>query len=138
MKITFTDKKPFPYGPFVGSTTPVIQKAQFENCTGAKAHECTEANFGPIGTGPFKVAEFRANDVVSYVANENYRDAAKPSFASATFKGGGDAASAARAVLETGEFDYAWNLRWSRRFSLKWRRPGKVRSSPALAPRWSV
>ena len=48
--------------------------------------------------------------MVSYVANENYRDAAKPSFASATFKGGGDAASAARAVLETGEFDYAWNL----------------------------
>ena len=110
VRITFTAKKPFPYGPFVGSTTPVIQKAQFENCTGAKAHECTDANFGPIGTGPFKVAEFRANDVVSYVANENYRDAAKPSFASATFKGGGDAASAARAVLETGEFDYAWNL----------------------------
>ena len=27
-----------------------------------------------------------------------------------TFKGGGDAAAAARAVLETGEFDYAWNL----------------------------
>jgi peptide/nickel transport system substrate-binding protein len=27
-----------------------------------------------------------------------------------TFKGGGDAAAAGRAVLETGEFDYAWNL----------------------------
>ncbi len=26
------------------------------------------------------------------------------------FKGGGDAAGAARAVLETGEYDYAWNL----------------------------
>ena len=26
-----------------------------------------------------------------------------------TLKGGGDAASAARAVMETGEFDYAWN-----------------------------
>ena len=26
------------------------------------------------------------------------------------FKGGGDAVSSARAVLETGEFDYAWNL----------------------------
>src|SRR6187200_969901 len=25
-------------------------------------------------------------------------------------KGGGDAVSAARAVLQTGEFDYAWNL----------------------------
>jgi peptide/nickel transport system substrate-binding protein len=27
-----------------------------------------------------------------------------------TFKGGGDAAAAGRAVMETGEFDYAWNL----------------------------
>ena len=77
---------------------------------GAKAQECTEQNFGPIGTGPFKVKEFRANDVITFSANEHYRDPNKPAFATATFKGGGDAASAARAVLETGEFDYAWNL----------------------------
>ena len=25
-------------------------------------------------------------------------------------KGGGDAVSAARAVLQTGEYDYAWNM----------------------------
>ena len=43
-------------------------------------------------------------------ANPNYRDPAKPAFATVTFKGGGDAAAAGRAVLETGEFDYAWNL----------------------------
>jgi peptide/nickel transport system substrate-binding protein len=43
-------------------------------------------------------------------ANPNYRDPAKPAFASVTFKGGGDAAAAGRSVLETGEFDYAWNL----------------------------
>jgi peptide/nickel transport system substrate-binding protein len=43
-------------------------------------------------------------------ANENYRDPAKPAFATLTFKGGGDAAAAGRAVMETGEFDYAWNL----------------------------
>ncbi len=43
-------------------------------------------------------------------ANPNYRDPAKPAFATLTFKGGGDAAAAGRAVLETGEFDYAWNL----------------------------
>ena len=48
--------------------------------------------------------------MVTYVANPNYRDAAKPAFASVTLKGGGDAPSAARAVLETGEFDYAWNM----------------------------
>ena len=110
VKIHFGVAKPFPYGPFVGSTTPIIQKAQFQDCMGAKAQECTEQNFGPIGTGPFKVEEFRANDVITFSANENYRDPDKPAFATATFKGGGDAASAARAVLETGEFDYAWNL----------------------------
>lgn len=110
VKINFSVAKPFPYGPFVGQETPIIQAAQFADCTGAAAPTCTDANFGPIGTGPFTVTEFRANDTISLVANEYYRDASKPAFASVTFKGGGDAASAARAVLETGEFDYAWNL----------------------------
>ena len=110
VEVHFGVAKPFPYGPFVGSTSPIIQKAQFKDCMGARAQECTEQNFGPIGTGPFKVEEFRANDVITLSANENYRDPDKPAFATATFKGGGDAASAARAVLETGEFDYAWNL----------------------------
>ncbi len=110
VKITFGVAKPFPYGPFVGTTAPIIQKAQFENCMGAKAPECTEQNFGPIGTGPFKVTEFKANDVVLYVMNERFREEGKPHFSNILFKGGGDAASAARSVLETGEFDYAWNL----------------------------
>jgi peptide/nickel transport system substrate-binding protein len=108
--ITFGVAKPFPYGPFVGSTSPVIQKKQFENCMGAKAPECTTENFGTIGTGAFKVKEFRPNDVVLYEANDKYRVADQPAFSSILLKGGGDAVSAARAVLETGEFDYAWNL----------------------------
>ena len=110
IKITFTGPKPFPYGPFVGAQTPVIQMAQFADCMGAKAPECTDANFYPIGTGPFRVTDFRPNDVISMEANPNYRDPSKPAFATLTFKGGGDATSAGRSVLETGEFDYAWNL----------------------------
>lgn len=110
VKVTFGVSKPFPYGPFVGAQAPIIQAAQFADCLGAKAPECTDANFGPIGTGPFKVTEFRPNDVISFEANDNYRDAAKPAFATVTFKGGGDTAAAGRAVLETGEFDYAWNM----------------------------
>ncbi len=110
IKISFDKPKPFPYSAFVGSTMPILQQAQFKDCVGANAPNCTEQNFGPIGTGPFVVDEFKANDTISMSANPNYRDADKPSFASLTFKGGGDAASAARAVLETGEFDYAWNL----------------------------
>lgn len=110
VKVTFTEPKYYPYSAFVGAQQPIIQKAQFKDCVGAKAPGCTSANFGPIGTGPFVVKEFKPNDVVTYVANPNYRDAAKPAFASVTLKGGGDAPSAARAVLETGEFDYAWNM----------------------------
>ena len=113
VKITFTGPKPFPYGPFVGYFTPILQKAQFENCAGAAAQGCTEQNFAPIGTGPYMVEEFRANDVVTYTANPNYREEGKPYFGRAVFKGGGDAESAARAVLETGEADYAWNLQIS-------------------------
>ncbi len=110
IRITFSVPKPFPYGPFVGAQSPIIQKAQFENCLGERAPTCTEENFAPIGTGPFVVTDFKANDVATFEANPNYRDPAKPAFATVNFKGGGDAASAARSVLETGEFDYAWNL----------------------------
>ncbi|MEM8692405.1 MAG: peptide ABC transporter substrate-binding protein [Pseudomonadota bacterium] len=108
--VTFDKPTPFPYGPFVGGTSPIIQAAQFADCVGARAPECTEANFGPIGTGPFVVDNFRPNDVIQYSANENYRVEGKPAFAQVTFKGGGDATAAGRAVMETGEFDYAWNL----------------------------
>ncbi|MEM7522759.1 MAG: peptide ABC transporter substrate-binding protein [Pseudomonadota bacterium] len=110
VKVTFGKAKPFPYGPFVGGESPIIQKAQFESCQGANAPECTEQNFGPHGTGPFRVTEFKANDTISMEANPYFRDPAKPAFATLTFKGGGDAQAAARSVLQTGEFDYAWNL----------------------------
>ncbi|MCG7624836.1 MULTISPECIES: peptide ABC transporter substrate-binding protein [unclassified Epibacterium] len=108
--VTFEEATPFPYGPFVGGESPIIQAAQFADCLGAKAPECTEANFSPIGTGPFVVDEFKPNDVITLSANPNYRDPAKPAFAKVLFKGGGDATAAGRAVMETGEFDYAWNL----------------------------
>ena len=108
--VNFAAPTPNPYGPFVGGESPILQAAQFADCLGAKAPECTDANFGPIGTGPFVVTEFRPNDVITMEANPNYRDPAKPAFASVTFKGGGSAEDSGRAVMETGEFDYGWNL----------------------------
>jgi peptide/nickel transport system substrate-binding protein len=42
--------------------------------------------------------------------NTNYHQPNRPFFDTIEMKGGGDAVSAARAVLQTGEFDYAWNL----------------------------
>jgi peptide/nickel transport system substrate-binding protein len=108
--ITFSVAKPFPYAAFVSAESPILQKAQFEGCLGVRAQECAAQNFGPIGTGPFMVSDFRPNDVVTYEANPLYREAGKPAFQTVILKGGGDAASAARAVLETGEADWAWNL----------------------------
>lgn len=64
----------------------------------------------PLGTGPYVITEFVPNDLVQLVANENYREANKPFFSNVYVKGGGDAPSAARAVLQTGEYQYAWNL----------------------------
>src|SRR5215207_3356368 len=75
---------------------------------GKAAHDAFLLN--PVGTGPYKVESFSPNDQVVYVINENYREANKPYFETVNLKGGGDAASAARAVLQTGEYDYAWNL----------------------------
>ncbi|MFT7252782.1 MAG: peptide/nickel transport system substrate-binding protein, partial [Paracoccaceae bacterium] len=86
IQINFAAPKPFPYTSFVGSESPIIQAAQFADCLGASAPECTDANFGPIGTGPFVVTEFRPNDVITFSANENFREADLPAFATVTFK----------------------------------------------------
>ncbi len=110
VRVNFEDATPNPYIPFVGAGSPIIQKAQFENCMGARAPECTDANFAPIGTGPYRVVNFRPNDVVEFEANPNYRVPTQPYFQTITWAGGGDATGAARAVFQTGEMDYAWNL----------------------------
>ncbi|MEO0633200.1 MAG: ABC transporter substrate-binding protein, partial [Pseudomonadota bacterium] len=43
--VTFNQPKPNPYALFVGGQSPIIQAAQFADCLGAKAPECTDANF---------------------------------------------------------------------------------------------
>ncbi|MEM7126343.1 MAG: peptide ABC transporter substrate-binding protein [Chloroflexota bacterium] len=107
--ITFENPTPFPYNAFVGANTPIISSVQFADCIGAAAQTCNEQNVAPLGTGPYKVVDFKVNDVVTYERNEFYHG--EPAFfESVVFKGGGDAVGSARAVLETGEADYGWNL----------------------------
>ncbi|MGB7861061.1 MAG: peptide ABC transporter substrate-binding protein [Acidimicrobiia bacterium] len=110
--INFTTPQAYPYTVFVAYLSPVIQRAQFQDCVGEQASACTEQNFAPVGTGPYMVTDLKPEDVVSYEYNPNFRGAAegKPFFTSITLKGGGDAEAAARSVLEIGEADYAWNL----------------------------
>ena len=100
------------------------RKSNSPSCLwGPRRRSAPQANTYPIGTGPFVVKDFKANDTVLLEANPNFRDPAKPAFATLVLKGGGDAASAARAVLETGEFDYAWISQFEPYWS-RWRPAG--------------
>lgn len=104
--VTFKESSLAWYGPFTGSYWGAVLPKHVLDQSGA--NEILRAN--PIGTGPYKVDTFVENDQVTFSINENYREANKPYFATVNVKGGGDAVSAARAVLETGDWDLAWNL----------------------------
>jgi len=107
--VTFAQPTSYPYQIFVTELGMIIQKKQFQDYMGEKAKDAP-GNLAIIGTGPYKVKEFKPGDVVTYDINPNYREANKPFFKEVQLKGGGDATSAARAVFQTGEADYAWNL----------------------------
>ena len=107
--VTYAQPNPNFYQWGVGTGNGILQQAQFGASRGAKAKDAP-GNLKPIGTGPYQVVEFRPGDVVRYALNENFRDPAKPYFKTVTLKGGGDATTSARAVFQTGDVDYAWNL----------------------------
>ena len=109
VKITFDQPTPYPYTAFVSTGAPIISEAQFAGCVGDAAAACESENTGPLGTGPYRVVSFEPNQEAVYERNPHYRgDPAY--FDKVIIKGGGDAPSTARSVLEAGEADYAWNL----------------------------
>ncbi|MBD2502152.1 peptide ABC transporter substrate-binding protein [Anabaena azotica] len=109
VKINFRKPNPAWSQPFVGLNGMIIPRHIFEKFNGSNAREAP-GNLLPVGTGPYKVVEFRPGDTIIYEANSSFREANKPFFKRVELKGGGDATSAARAVLQTGDVDYAWNL----------------------------
>ena len=109
VEITFEAPTPYPYSAFVSTGAPIISRAQFADCVGAAATTCDAQNTAPLGTGPYRIVDFKANDQAVYERNPFYRGDA-PYFDRVVLKGGGDAISAARTVLEMGEADYAWNV----------------------------
>ena len=109
VKITFEAPTPYPYQAFVGAGAPIISRAQFADCIGAAATTCEAQNTAPLGTGPYRIIDFKANEQAVYERNPFYRGPS-PYFDRVFLKGGGDAVSAARAVMERGEADYAWNI----------------------------
>jgi peptide/nickel transport system substrate-binding protein len=110
VKLTFNDPTLAWYIPFSTSFGGQVYPGHLWNYDPKNTDYINTFRSNPTGTGPYKVNTFAENDQVTYVINENYREANKPYFKTVNMKGGGDAASAARAVLQTGDYDYAWNL----------------------------
>ena len=107
IKVVFTNPNPFWMNPFAGTSTGYLYPKHILE-GGKEAHDAFLS--APVGTGPYKIESFTPNDEVRYVINEHYREPNKPFFSSIYLKGGGDPAAAARAVIQTGEYDFAWYL----------------------------
>jgi peptide/nickel transport system substrate-binding protein len=109
VKVVFNKPQPFWSDAFCGNRGMIIPKHLFEPYRGAKSREAP-TNLKPVGTGPYRFVDFKPGDVVRGEISASYHVANRPFFDQIEMKGGGDAVSAARAVLQTGEYDYAWNM----------------------------
>ena len=109
VRVRFSKPTPYWADPFVGTVGMLIPKHLFDGYRGAKSREAP-TNLKPVGTGPYRFTDFKPGDMVRGTLNPNYHLPNRPHFDSIEMKGGGDAVSAARAVIQTGEFDYAWNM----------------------------
>jgi peptide/nickel transport system substrate-binding protein len=109
VKVTFKQVTPAWYSVFIGSAGLILPEHLYKNYNGAKAREAPY-NLIPVGTGPYQVVQFKPGDSVIYQPNPYFREPEKLNFARIEIKGGGDATSAARAVVQTGEADFAYNL----------------------------
>lgn len=108
VRLRFAQPTPYWAEPFVGTRGLMIPRHVFDAYRGAKSRDAP-GNLKPVGTGPFRFTSFVPADVLRAAINPDYYEENRPHFDAVEMKGGGDAVSAARAVLQTGEFDYAWN-----------------------------
>jgi len=128
VRVEYQKPSPFWADPFVSAAGMIIPKHVFEAYKGATSRDAP-ANLKPVGTGPYKFADFKPGDMLRGVINTNYHEANRPYFDSIEMKGGGDAVSAARAVLQTGEYDYAWNLQVEDELLIRLEQGGKGKTS---------
>src|SRR3977135_4239984 len=109
VRVTFAKPTPYWADAFVGIYGMILPKHLFADYIGAKSRDAP-TNLKPVGTGPYLFVDFKPGDVVLAKRNPDYHVPNRPHFDTLEVKGGGDAVSAARAVLQTGEYDYAWNM----------------------------
>ena len=130
VRVVFEKPTPFWADAFVGTVGMLIPKHLFADYTGGKSRDAP-ANLKPVGTGPYMFVDFKPGDMITAKRNPDYHVANKPHFDTLEVKGGGDAVSAARAVLQTGEYDYAWNLQVEDEILLKLEAGGKGKTQPS-------
>jgi peptide/nickel transport system substrate-binding protein len=128
VRVQFAKPTPFWADAFVGTNGMIIPKHLFADYTGGKSRDAP-ANLKPVGTGPYMFVDFKPGDMVRGKLNPDYHVPNRPHFDTIEIKGGGDAVSAARAVLQTGEYDYAWNMLVEDEILLKLESAGKGRIS---------
>jgi peptide/nickel transport system substrate-binding protein len=109
VRVQFDKPTPFWAQAFVGAEGMIVPKHLFDAYRGAGSRDAP-ANLKPVGTGPYRFVDFKPGDLVKGERNPAYHIAARPYFDTIEMKGGGDAVSAARAVIQTGEYDYGWNM----------------------------
>ncbi len=131
VRVLFKQPTPFWAEAFVGVWGQLIPKHLFQPYTGSKSRDAP-ANLRPVGTGPYRFVDFRPGDVVKGELNPGYHQPNRPFFDSIELKGGGDAVSAARAVLQTGEFDFAWNMQVEDEILLRLEQGGKGRIDASI------
>jgi peptide/nickel transport system substrate-binding protein len=99
------------YVPFSGTFGGSILPGHIWNYDATDKGPTDTFRTAPIGTGPYKLVSFSEGVEVLYEINESYREPNKPYFATVSITGGSGAADGvARAVLQTNEADYGWNM----------------------------
>ena len=126
--VKFKQPTPFWADTFVGWAGAILPRHLFGDYIGAKSREAP-TNLKPVGTGPYKFKDFKPGDLVTGEINMDYHEPNRPHFDAIEMKGGGDAVSAARAVLQTGEYHFAWNLQVEDEILLRLEKGGKGRVS---------
>ena len=126
--VKFKQPTPFWADTFVGWAGAILPRHLFGDYIGAKSREAP-TNLKPVGTGPYKFKDFKPGDLVTGEINPDYHEPNRPHFDAIEMKGGGDAVSAARAVLQTGEYHFAWNLQVEDEILLRLEKGGKGRVS---------
>jgi peptide/nickel transport system substrate-binding protein len=109
VRVMFAEPTPFWADAFVGVNGMIIPKHLFADFVGDKSRDAP-TNLKPVGTGPYTFVDFKPGDLLLGKRNADYHLPNRPYFDTLEIKGGGDAVSAARAVLQTAEYDYAWNM----------------------------